>query len=126
MAKGCENIEFQTLSDNSLLPEIVRNARAVIYISKNEDFGMITLESLASGVPVIAVNEWGFQETMIHEKTGILLEPNFSNEDLKKAILTFTGEYRERLQPHLRTHVKEFSLPKFTKNLLHAIEMIWK
>lgn len=38
LAGDAKNIEFITLEDNSLLPEIVRRARAIVYVSKNEDF----------------------------------------------------------------------------------------
>lgn len=38
LASDAKNIEFITLEDNSLLPEMVRRAKAVIYVSKNEDF----------------------------------------------------------------------------------------
>jgi glycosyltransferase involved in cell wall biosynthesis len=50
----------------------------MIYISRNEDFGMNTIESLACGVPVIAVAEGGFLETMIQGETGVLLAPDFT------------------------------------------------
>ena len=57
LAQGYENIKFLTLSDNTELPRYISGAIATIAISKNEDFGMITLESMACGVPVIAVDE---------------------------------------------------------------------
>ena len=57
LAKEAQNIEFITLSDNSELPDIVRNAIATICVSRNEDFGMVAVESMASGTPVIAVGE---------------------------------------------------------------------
>ncbi len=57
LAQGYENIKFLTLSDNTELPRYISGAIAAIAISKNEDFGMISLESMACGVPVIAVDE---------------------------------------------------------------------
>lgn len=51
------HIYFAHLSDNSLLPAYIANAVASVSISKNEDFGMVAIESLACGTPVIAVNE---------------------------------------------------------------------
>jgi glycosyltransferase involved in cell wall biosynthesis len=38
LAGNAPNIEFLTLEDNSELPDMVRRARAVIYVSRNEDF----------------------------------------------------------------------------------------
>jgi glycosyltransferase involved in cell wall biosynthesis len=40
----------------------------------DEDFGMTPVEAMASGKPVVAVNEGGFKETVINGKTGVLVE----------------------------------------------------
>jgi glycosyltransferase involved in cell wall biosynthesis len=52
------NILFHKLTDNNNLPYIINWALASISISENEDFGMVAIESMACGVPVIAVDEW--------------------------------------------------------------------
>lgn len=57
MAKGCKNITFLILTDNNELPKYVAGAIATIFIAKNEDFGMVALESMSCGVPVIGVDE---------------------------------------------------------------------
>lgn len=39
----------------------------------DEDFGMSPVESMACGTPVIGVADGGLKETIVHEKTGVLL-----------------------------------------------------
>jgi glycosyltransferase involved in cell wall biosynthesis len=56
LAAGAENIECRILSDNRELPNIVARAIATVFVSKNEDFGMVAIESMAAGTPVIAAN----------------------------------------------------------------------
>lgn len=51
-----ENITFLTLTDNNELPKYIARAIATIFIAKNEDFGMVALESMSCGVPVIGVD----------------------------------------------------------------------
>lgn len=68
-ARGCDNISFLTLADNNELPRYIAGAIATIFIAKNEDFGMVALESMSCGVPVIGVDEGGIRETVINEKT---------------------------------------------------------
>ncbi len=51
------NIFFYSLKNNNDLPHFIREADATIAVSKNEDFGMIAIESNACGTPVIAVEE---------------------------------------------------------------------
>lgn len=42
--------------------------------SRLEGFGMIQLEAMACGIPVISINEGGPKDTIIHGKTGFLAE----------------------------------------------------
>jgi len=51
----------------------------------DEDFGMVPVEAMASGKPVIAANEGGYRETVIDGVTGKLIE-NINEEKLVKAI----------------------------------------
>lgn len=55
------------------------NCKGFITTCQMEDFGMTSIEAMASGKPVIAPNEGGYKETIINRKTGILIED--INED---------------------------------------------
>ncbi len=57
------------------LTELYGTCRGLICTAIDEDFGITPLEAMASGKPVIAVDEGGFRETVIHGKTGLLIEP---------------------------------------------------
>lgn len=46
----------------------------VLCLARNEPFGLIPLEAASCGIPVIAVNEGGYKETVINGKTGFLIE----------------------------------------------------
>lgn len=54
---------------------MIAGAIATICVSKNEDFGMVAIESMSCGVPVIAVDEGGYRETMVAGETGYLIPP---------------------------------------------------
>lgn len=55
--------------------ELLQNAKAVIYVPVREDFGMVPIEALAAGTPVIAANE-GFPQYVIEEgRNGAIVEP---------------------------------------------------
>jgi glycosyltransferase involved in cell wall biosynthesis len=59
------------------LASLVRSyneASLVLYAPRNEPFGLVPIEAMACGTPVIAVNEGGVRETVIHNKTGFLIE----------------------------------------------------
>jgi glycosyltransferase involved in cell wall biosynthesis len=117
LANGAANIEFVTLADNSELPNIVRNAIACICVSKNEDFGMVTTESFASGVPVIAVKEGGFLETMVDGQTGIMLESDHSDQDLAFAVKKIRNEPVGKYRNACLERAQLFSLETFGARL---------
>jgi glycosyltransferase involved in cell wall biosynthesis len=49
---------------------------AVIYTPFNEDMGLIPVEAMAFGKPVVTVNRGGPKEIVANGETGFLLEPN--------------------------------------------------
>jgi glycosyltransferase involved in cell wall biosynthesis len=56
-------------------PQLVRlyqEARAFIYASHNEPFGLVVLEAMACGRPVVAVAEGGVTESVVDGITGVL------------------------------------------------------
>lgn len=48
---------------------------AVVYTPQHEHFGIVPLEAMASGRPVIAVNSGGPTESVLPRRTGQLCEP---------------------------------------------------
>ena len=50
-----------------------------------EDFGIVALEAMSHGIPVIAYSEGGATETVIHGKTGLLFSEQ-TTESLVSAL----------------------------------------
>lgn len=70
------NIQFlQSISDIERT-NLLQEACIVIYTPDNEHFGIVPLESMYYGTPVIACSSGGPLETIIHNETGILCTPN--------------------------------------------------
>lgn len=115
LAKGYENITFLTLKDNNELPHYIARAIATLFIARNEDFGMVALESMACGVPVIGVDEGGIRETVIDGKTGILLSPEATKEELITAIRKLDPETARIMKDTCIERAQEFSLKNFEK-----------
>ena len=55
-----------------------------------EDFGIVPVEAMAAGRPVIAGAVGGTAETVIHGRTGALLE-NWSRDEMRRAVETAAG-----------------------------------
>ena len=61
------------INDKELI-ELYNKAKMVIYAPYLEPFGLIPIESMSCGTPVVAVKEGGVRETVIHNKTGMLID----------------------------------------------------
>lgn len=69
--KAPPNVEFAGVQQGSALADLMGNARALIFPSA-DDFGMVPVEAMAAGTPVIAFAGGGAGETVRDGLTGIL------------------------------------------------------
>jgi len=79
MEKLPKNVQLiGSISEEELL-DLYATCKGLITTAKDEDFGMTPVEAMASGKPVIAVNEGGYLESMVDGETGILVKPEIDN-----------------------------------------------
>lgn len=115
MIDGCPNIEMRESPSDLELRELIRDAKATIYVPVDEDFGMSPVESMACGTPVIAVNDGGLKESVIDGKTGLLINPRCEPEDIIQAVkrITTIGD----LSADCVQRGADFGLDKFEEEL---------
>lgn len=75
------------ISDYELV-KIYNKSKVLVSLNRNEPFGLIPLEAMASGAPVIAIKEGGYKESIIDSKTGFLVsrDPMELYEKINKLI----------------------------------------
>ncbi len=77
------------------------HARATLFsIQWGEPFGLVLIESMACGTPVLAFNKGSVPEIVIHGKTGFVV---YSNYDMIKAV----GEIQHIDPNDCRSHIKD-------------------
>ncbi|MCQ8898528.1 MAG: glycosyltransferase [Hadesarchaea archaeon] len=96
------------------LRELYAGCKAVLHTARDEDFGMVPVEAMASGKPVIAVNEGGVRETVIQGETGMLVEPPFL-PNFVRAIKTFDPSLFSPWR--CRRRAEEFSRERFVRRM---------
>ncbi len=113
-------IAFLGSVPDDMLPEIYARAKALIFCAIDEDFGMVPVEAMAHGVPVIAFASGGVKETVIDGVTGLLV-PDLSVDAFVQAIQKF-----ERMsvdwENACRKRAKEFSKERFKNELSSFVE----
>jgi glycosyltransferase involved in cell wall biosynthesis len=76
------SIRIETVRDDESLVQLYNQARLFVYAPYLEPFGLVVLESMACGTPVVAVKEGGIREIVHHGETGLLVDRDtreFSN-----------------------------------------------
>ncbi|MBI2674769.1 MAG: glycosyltransferase [Candidatus Yanofskybacteria bacterium] len=68
-----DNIEFLGLVSDDRLADLYSKTQALIF-PQEEDFGIVPLEAMASGRPVIAFRSGGAVETTVENKTGAFFD----------------------------------------------------
>ena len=104
------------------LIELYGNCIATVFASLYEDLGMVALESMAAGKPVIASGDKGFRETVIDKKTGLLIKPTVEN--IIKAVEWMTPERAKEMRKACEERAKDFSEEKFIEGIRKAIEEV--
>lgn len=60
---------------NTLKQQLLRSAKLLVYTPSNEHFGIVPLEAMLAGAPVLAANTGGPTETVVEGETGWLRDP---------------------------------------------------
>jgi len=83
-----QTIEFVGEVTDEEKMRLMTQAKAFLFASEDEDFGIVPVEAMASGTPVIAYKSGGVKETVVDGKTGVFFD-ELSVESLKNAIKRF-------------------------------------
>ncbi|MCD6364396.1 MAG: glycosyltransferase [Planctomycetes bacterium] len=128
LRRGCPpNVTLTGYQSDRVVREHYRRCRALIFPGE-EDFGLVPLEAMACGAPVIAYGAGGVKETVVDvdavhsaEPTGLLYNPQ-SAEALADAVLKFerlSGRFHPR---PLAERASLFSKERFLAEFRRAVE----
>ncbi|MEM4367455.1 MAG: glycosyltransferase [Candidatus Aenigmatarchaeota archaeon] len=119
LAKNSKNIEFVGVVDENKMVELYSKCIATIYMPINEDYGLVPIESMASGKPCIGANEGGPKETIIHGKTGFLIEAK--EDEIIKYVNILTKDLAKKMKDDCIERAKEFDIDIFIKKIKKII-----
>jgi glycosyltransferase involved in cell wall biosynthesis len=96
-----------------------RRCRALIFPGE-EDFGMVPVEAMAAGRPVIAFGRGGATETVVDGLTGILFD-NQTSADLLGAIERFEAT---KFEPRtIAAHARAFDTSRFKSQMQALVDV---
>ena len=69
-------LRILTMIEDEELVSLYNKAELIVYAPYIEPFGLVPLEAMSCGTPVVAVKEGGMKESVINGETGILTDRN--------------------------------------------------
>ena len=103
-------VRFEGPTDRAGIAAALRRASVFVHPSPRETFGVVTLEALASGLPVVATQSGGISAILEDERLGALVPPQdprmlaravvrtlarrheFDPQTLRNAVVPYSGE----------------------------------
>jgi glycosyltransferase involved in cell wall biosynthesis len=103
---------LSSVSDNDIVEHF---QTALGFIMPNmDDFGIVAVEAMAAGTPVIAYNQGGAQDYVIDGKTGLFFDKQDANSlaDILEIAATKNFDYDAIVE-----HAQQFSVSNFVKSM---------
>jgi len=117
LARKAKNITFLEQVSETKLVDLIGNCIATIYIPIKEDFGMSPVESMSAGKPVIGVAEGGLTETVIHNKTGFLLDSESIETNIMKAVMEMDAARALKMRKTCEKRARLFNTTVFSNSI---------
>lgn len=116
--KGLESfVTFCGKVSNDRLADLYADARVTVLCSINEPFGLVPIESMSFGTPVIAHKSGGPMETIIDGITGFLFENPGDLVSLLERTINLNSDQYEEMQKNSQSQAAEFNRSKSTAQL---------
>jgi len=116
--KSKSNIEWKFDLPREEIRDLFSRAKAFLF-PPEEDFGLVPLEAMATGTPVIAYWKWWALETVVDGETWIFFSEQ-TPASLNKSIKMF--EQSEFDAKKIRKHAERFDKSVFREKLLEFID----
>jgi len=101
------------------LDQLYSQAQVVMYPAENEDFGMVPVEAMARGTPVVATAAGGILETVLEEKTGCLFDTLHVEEVVRALSKALETDWDHQV---IYEHALRFSSGQFQTDMKRIIE----
>lgn len=117
MVNGSGDVQFIANPTDDALFDLYDRSHAVLFTPPNEDWGIVPLEAMAHGKPVIAVGRGGPAESIAHGVSGFLCDDTPAAFAEAMAALTTDDAAYKRLSTASLARVQQFGWSRFVERI---------
>lgn len=114
------NVEFLGRVSSERLRDLYQSARALIF-PQIEDFGIVPVEAMACGTPVIAYNRGGARDSVVPGVTGLFFDAQDAGR-LRDAVMAFEAAAERFDHAHIATYAQRFGAERFRAELSAVVD----
>lgn len=121
------NIVFKGAVSDAEKHKIIANALGLINPVEDEDFGIVPVEAMSHGIPVLVHKSGGHKETVVEGENGMFFE-DFNLESLVEKIKLFDAAIRNRHfnKNKIIESVKKYSKERFQQEFSRFVWEKWE
>lgn len=121
------NVTFKGVLSEEEKGQILHNALGLINPISDEDFGIVPVEAMAHGIPVLAHKSGGHLETIIEDVNGMFFD-NTNIDDFVTKVKSFDSAIRNGHfdKEKIRASVQRFSKQRFQTEFKQFVEDKWE
>lgn len=116
IANGRKNVKFLGFLSREDLLAFYSSLDIFIFPSTAETQGLVALEAMACGTPIVGANALALKDTIQEGVTGYLYESRNKDELIKKIELAYKN--RDKLSGNCKEYVKQHSVDKTSERLI--------
>jgi len=122
-----ENITFKGKVNDEEKHEIIENSCGLINAVEDEDFGIVPIEAMAHGKPVLAHKSGGHLETIVENENGIFFD-DATVDCLSEKLVEFDKAIKERVfdREKIKNFAQKYSKERFKAELENFVREKWE
>lgn len=122
-----ENIVFKGRVSDKDKHLIIENCLGLINPVVDEDFGIVPVEAMAHGKPVLAHRSGGHLETIVENETGLFFDEP-THESLSEKLIEFEKMIKNKNfdRQRIKEHAQKFSKERFKKEFEDFVRTKWE